>query len=56
LAAWEVWLLWASIAALIIVCWRFSRPAAWLLLPYLLWVSFAGALNEAVVALNRPFA
>ncbi len=55
LAAWEVWLLWASIAALILVCWRFSRLAAWLLLPYLLWVSFAGALNEAVVALNQPF-
>ena len=55
LAALEVWLLWASIAALILVCWRFSRPAAWLLVPYLLWVSFAAVLNQAVVALNGPF-
>ena len=55
LAAYEVWLLWASIAALIFVLWRYSRPAAWLLAPYLLWVSFAGLLNEAVVSLNPPF-
>lgn len=26
-----------------------------LLLPYLAWVAFAGALNAAVVQLNRPF-
>jgi translocator protein len=55
LAAYEVWLLWASIAALIVVLWRFSRPAALLLVPYLLWVTFAGVLNEAVVRLNGPF-
>lgn len=55
LAAYEVWLHWASIAALIFVLWRYSRPAAWLLAPYLLWVSFAGALNDAVVSLNPPF-
>ena len=55
LAAYEVWLLWASIAALIVVCRRFSPAAAWLLVPYLLWVSFAGVLNEAVVRLNGPF-
>lgn len=52
LAALEVWLLWASVAALIIVLRRFSRSAALLLLPYLAWVSFAGVLNQAVVALN----
>ncbi len=55
LAALEVWLLWASIAALIVVVRRYSAGAAWLLAPYLLWVSFAGVLNEAVVALNPPF-
>ena len=55
LAAFEVWLLWASIAALIIVCWRMSRTAALLLVPYLVWVTFAGALNIAVVELNPPF-
>lgn len=54
-AAIEVWLLWASIAALMIACWRVSRTAALLLLPYLLWVSFAAVLNEAVSQLNGPF-
>jgi tryptophan-rich sensory protein len=34
---------------------RFAKPAAWLLLPYLAWVSFAAVLNAAVVALNAPF-
>ncbi len=29
-----------------------DRLAAWLWLPYLLWVSFAGALNAAIVRLN----
>ena len=52
LAAIEVWLLWASVAALIVVLWRFSRTAALLLLPYLAWVGTAGVLNQAVVALN----
>lgn len=55
LAATEVWFLWASIALLIIICWRFSKPAALLLLPYLAWVTFAGALNIAIVQLNGPF-
>lgn len=54
-AVLEVGLLWSSIAALMVVCWRISRPAAWLLLPYLAWVSFAALLNRAVVELNSPF-
>jgi len=37
--------LWLSIAALIALAWRGSRLAAWLLVPYLAWVSFAGVLN-----------
>jgi tryptophan-rich sensory protein len=32
-----------------------ARSAAALLVPYLAWVSFAGALNWAVVDLNAPF-
>lgn len=55
-AFWEVTLLWLSILVLIGYCGRFSRGAALLLLPYLAWVSFAGALNWAVVQLNAPFA
>jgi tryptophan-rich sensory protein len=54
-AALEVGILWSSIAALIIVLWRISRPAAALLLPYLAWVSFAGVLNQAIAELNGPF-
>jgi len=32
---------------------RFSRTGAWLLLPYLLWVSFATVLNLNIYLLNR---
>lgn len=51
----EVLLLWLSIAALILYCGRHSKPAALLFLPYLAWVTFAAALNWAVVDLNGPF-
>jgi len=54
-ALFELGLLWLSILALIVFCGRFSKPAAALLVPYLAWVSFAGALNWAVVQLNAPF-
>jgi tryptophan-rich sensory protein len=32
---------------------KFSRTGAWLLLPYLLWVSFASVLNLNIYLLNR---
>ena len=48
----EVGLLWLSIVLLMFTLWRGSRAASWLLLPYLLWVSYAAALNFAVVRLN----
>lgn len=54
-AFYEIVLLWLSILAMIVYCGRFSRSAALLLVPYLVWVSFAAALNRAVVALNAPF-
>ena len=54
-AALEVGVLWSSIAALIVVIWPVSRPSALLLLPYLVWVSFAAILNRAIVELNGPF-
>ncbi len=38
-------LLWGSIVATIMRFYRISRPAAWLLVPYLLWTSFAAVLN-----------
>lgn len=31
---------------------RVSRLAAWLMVPYLVWLCFAGALNASVIALN----
>jgi tryptophan-rich sensory protein len=55
-ALYEVGLLWLSIALLIALLARTSRAAAALLVPYLLWVSFASVLNWKIVALNAPFA
>jgi translocator protein len=45
--------LWTSILATIIKFRRISRAAAMLLIPYLIWVSFAGYLNYAIWRLNR---
>ncbi len=52
----EVVPLWLSVAGLMLVTARFNRVAPWLLLPYLLWVGFAGFLNLTIVRLNGPFA
>ena len=54
-ALFELILLWLSIVLLMVVCGRRSILAAVLLLPYLVWVSFAGFLNWQVVQLNGPF-
>ncbi|MEL6528975.1 MAG: TspO/MBR family protein [Pseudomonadota bacterium] len=51
----EVLLLWLSILALVIYCGRYSKTSALAFMPYLIWVTFAGALNWAVVDLNGPF-
>jgi len=51
----EVVALWLSIVLLIALVGRRSTRAAWLLAPYLAWVSFAALLNQAVVRLNAPF-
>lgn len=55
LALYEVAVLWLSIIVLIVILGRHSWTNAALLLPYLLWVSFAAVLNLAVVQLNGPF-
>lgn len=52
----EVVFLWASLVALLVGLWPISPFAAMLIVPYFLWVSFAGVLNRAIVQLNRPFA
>lgn len=51
----EVALFWLSIVALVLVTRRTDILAAWLLVPYLVWVAFASVLNLAVVRLNAPF-
>ena len=51
-ALYEVPFLWASILLLIILLGRVSAKAAWLLVPYLVWVSFASVLNWRIVVLN----
>lgn len=48
----EILLLWVAIAATIAAFRRVSRVAAWLLVPYLAWVSFAAALNFTLWRLN----
>ncbi len=49
-----VWLLflWVLILCTLRLFWRLSRPAGLLLLPYLLWVAFAGYLNFGIWLLN----
>lgn len=44
--------LWFAIIHVIANFYRISRAAAWLLVPYLLWVTFAGYLNYAIWMLN----
>ncbi|MEY3664363.1 MAG: hypothetical protein RLZZ153_545 [Pseudomonadota bacterium] len=51
----EVVFLWLSIVLLMMHLWPYCRRAAWLLVPYLAWVSFAAVLNLAAVRLNAPF-
>jgi len=45
--------LWLAIVLTILLFLKISRPAALLLLPYLLWVSYASALNISIYFLNR---
>ncbi len=52
LAFLEIILLWMAILFTIILFYRIHHVAAWLLLPYLGWVSFAAVLTYAVAQLN----
>lgn len=52
LALAEILLLASAIAYCAVLFWRIERLAGWLLFPYLLWVSFAAALNLSLWLLN----
>jgi benzodiazapine receptor len=52
LALIEIVMIWISILVMIILFSRVSKPAAYLQIPYLLWVSFATILNAAIWLLN----
>jgi len=52
LAVWEAGLLALSVLVLIILIWPYHKLAAGLLLPYVLWVSFATYLTYSVARLN----
>lgn len=44
--------LWLTIAATIVKFNKISKRAAWLLIPYIAWVTFAAYLNYSVLVLN----
>jgi tryptophan-rich sensory protein len=52
LGLWCIGAMWLAIVATIVVFYRHSRVAAYLLVPYLAWVSFASYLNYMLFALN----
>lgn len=51
-AAIEIIILWAAILATTVAFFRRAKPAGWLLVPYLGWVSFASILNFTIWRLN----
>lgn len=44
--------LWLAIAATIYVFYKISKPAGLILIPYILWVTFATLLNFSILILN----
>ena len=49
----DILLLWGAIVVTLALFRRVDRLAAWLLAPYLLWVTFAAALNFSIWRLNQ---
>jgi benzodiazapine receptor len=52
LAFAEIVVLWFAIAVSMVTFYQVSKPASLLLVPYILWVSYAAALNLAIFRLN----
>lgn len=49
----EITFMWVAILITLLQFGKISSRAAWLLVPYLSWVSFASVLNYAIWQLNR---
>ena len=45
-------LLWVLVIYTILLFYRISKPAAWLMVPYLVWLTYAAYLNLGIVLLN----
>lgn len=45
-------LMWIAIIGTMVLFYKISKPAFWLLIPYIAWVSFAAYLNLAIFILN----
>lgn len=52
LAFFDIALLWLAIVMTMSSFYKLSKPSLYLLLPYLLWVSFAALLNLSIIILN----
>lgn len=52
LAFVEIIFLWLAITATIFAFYKISKPAGVIIIPYLLWVSFAAILNFSILTLN----
>ncbi len=48
----EIVVLWIAIVATTVAFWRIDRPAGWMMVPYIAWVSFATILNASIWLLN----
>lgn len=44
--------MWLAIIWTMVVFYKISKPAMWLLVPYIVWVTFASYLNYSIVVLN----
>jgi len=54
-ALFELVALWLSVLVLLVYLGRLSKLAGALIVPYLIWVAFAGVVNYRIVELNGPF-
>jgi tryptophan-rich sensory protein len=48
----DIVLLWCGIGVTLMAFWRVLPLAGWLLVPYLVWVTYAAALNATIWWLN----